>query len=36
MKDSPTYGAATGKRIRLAMMGVDRIANGKIVKSWSE
>ncbi|HXN02938.1 MAG TPA: ester cyclase [Candidatus Dormibacteraeota bacterium] len=35
-KDSAAYGAPTGKRISLAMMGIDRIANGKIVESWSE
>jgi predicted ester cyclase len=35
-KDSTAYGAPTGRRIRLTMMGIDRIANGKIVESWSE
>jgi predicted ester cyclase len=34
--DSATYGPPTGRRIRLAMMGIDRIANGTIVESWSE
>ena len=35
-KDSETYGASTGKRISLTMIDIDRIANGKIVESWSE
>jgi predicted ester cyclase len=35
-KDSATYGAPTGRRIKIAMMDIDRIANGKIVESWSE
>jgi predicted ester cyclase len=35
-KDSLTYGAPTGRRISLAMMEIDRIANGKIVESWTE
>jgi predicted ester cyclase len=35
-KDSPTYGAPTGRRLRLQMMEIDRIANGKIVESWTE
>lgn len=26
----------TGKKVRMSMMGIDRIANGKIVESWSE
>jgi predicted ester cyclase len=34
--DSPTYGAPTGRRLSLQMMEIDRIANGKIVESWSE
>ena len=28
--------APTGKRISFAMIGIDRVANGKIVESWSE
>jgi len=35
-KDSETYGAPTGRQLRLTMIGIDRIANGKIVESWSE
>jgi predicted ester cyclase len=35
-KDSKTYGSPTGRRITFTMMAVDRIANGKIVESWSE
>ena len=35
-KDSKTYGSATGRRITFTVMGIDRIANGKIVESWSE
>jgi predicted ester cyclase len=34
--DSPTYGAPTGRRLSLQMMEIDRIANGKIVESWTE
>ena|SRR5207302_6097641 len=31
------YGVApTGKRISFAMIDIDRVANGKIVESWSE
>ena len=26
----------TGKRVSVSMMGIDRIANGKIVESWTE
>src|SRR2546430_1235683 len=33
-KDSKTYGSPTGRRLTFAMMGIDRIANGKIVESW--
>ena len=35
-KDSKTYGPPTGRRLTFAMMGIDRIANGKIVESWFE
>ena len=35
-KDSKTYGSPTGKRITFAGIGIDRIANGKIVESWWE
>jgi len=35
-KDSAAYGAPTGRRISISMMEIDRIANGKIVESWSE
>jgi predicted ester cyclase len=35
-KDSKTYGSPTGRQITFTMMAVDRIANGKIVESWSE
>ncbi len=35
-KDSKTYGSPTGRRITFTMMGIDRIAKGKIVESWNE
>jgi predicted ester cyclase len=35
-KDSKTYGSPTGRRLTFTMMGIDRIANGKIVESWAE
>ena len=35
-KESETYGAPTGRRVTITMMQIDRIANGKIVESWSE
>lgn len=36
-KKSDTYGdVPTGKRITFAIIAIDRVANGKIVESWSE
>ena len=36
-KASETYGhVPTGKRITFTTVGIDRVANGKIVESWTE